>query len=103
MNPLFKAFIEREIKGIFGELCTSIYISDSTMAAWVPDRKRDALVVLVRNLDETRPKDKQLANIPIIISNEELDKAKFPLDLFKVRVKNAYTTMKYFIEEEAAA
>jgi hypothetical protein len=93
MNPLFKALLERELKSIFGDLLTHFVCEE---------HPEDAITIGVSNLDKTRPEGKQLAQIYITISNDEIKEAKFPLDLFGTKVKNAYTTMKHFIEEEAA-
>jgi len=93
MNRLFEALLEKEVKSIFGDLCTDIYVSEM----------HDKIVVTVRNLDKNRKEGKQLANIAISIPNIELKEAKFPLDLFKVKVTNAYISMKEFLNVEKAA
>jgi len=92
MNALFKAFLEREIKSIFGDLCTSIYLSDS---------KHESIIVLANNLDKTRPKGKELGSVAISMSNLELEGAKYPLELFKIRAENARKTMAEHLKEVA--
>ncbi len=93
MNRLFEALLEKEVKSIFGDLCTNIYVNEMY----------DTIFVRIGNLGKNREEGRQLANIVISITNPELKEAKFPLDLFKVKVTNACISMKEFLKAEKVA
>ncbi len=93
MNPLFKAFLERELKSVFGDLLTYFRYEEYP---------KNAITIVISNLDKTRVEGKQLANIVISMLNDDIRQAKFPLDIFAIRVKDAYNEMKHFIEKEVA-